>query len=177
VFVPLAVWHLPGQWTIRASFGPCAAALITHYRRTGSLRRFRIVGPIPRTIAAACLGIALTVVAYVVIPAVCTANPSKLNWSILISPGVYNIRRCWADLISEEFGWRGYALPLLEKRFGRSPAARFSAYCGRGWHLPLFPNRSWTSSAFWIYVLIVTGLSIIIGFSANLAGSQWRRQS
>ena len=105
-----------------------------------------------------------------VIPAVCTANPSKLNWSILISPGVYNYSTFLGGPLGEEFGWRGYALPLLEKRFGPVAGCAVLGVLWAGWHLPLFLSRGWTTSPFWIYVLIVTGLSIIIGFSSNLAG-------
>lgn len=169
VFVPMAVFHLPGQWTILASFGPCAAALITHYLRTGNLRAFRLIGSIRRSVMAACLGIALTVLAYVIIPAVSAANPSKLNWSILISPAVYNYSTILGGPLGEEFGWRGYALPLLEKRFGPLTGCVVLGVLWAGWHLPLFLGRGWYTSPFWIYVLIVTGLSIIMGFTSNLA--------
>ena len=170
VFVPMVVFRLAPQWSILASFGPCAAALVTDYLRTGSWRAFRVVGSIPRSVAAASVGIALTVVAYVVIPGVSTANPSALNWSILVSPGVYNYSTLLGGPLGEEFGWRGYALPLLEKRFGPLAGCVILGVVWAGWHLPLFLSRGWTSAPLWIYVLIVTGLSLIMGFSANLAG-------
>lgn len=39
-----------------------------------------------------------------------------------------------------------------------------------GWHLPLFLIPGWSSSPIWTYVVIVTGLSVILTFSVNLAG-------
>lgn len=90
VFVPMIAFHAPVQFTILASFGPCAAAIITHYLRTKNWRAFRLIGSLRRSAAAACAGVVLTVLAYVVLPALVTANPSKLHWSILISPTVYN---------------------------------------------------------------------------------------
>jgi hypothetical protein len=38
-----------------------------------------------------------------------------------------------------------------------------------GWHLPLFLYRGWTSSPRWIYVLFLTGQSVILTFDTNLA--------
>jgi membrane protease YdiL (CAAX protease family) len=37
------------------------------------------------------------------------------------------------------------------------------------WHLPLFLISNWISSPFWIYLLILVGLSMIMTYGANLA--------
>lgn len=39
-----------------------------------------------------------------------------------------------------------------------------------GWHLPLFWYPGWTSSPPWIYVLFLTGQSLLLTYGANLAG-------
>ena len=39
-----------------------------------------------------------------------------------------------------------------------------------GWHLPLFWYPGWISSPLWIYVLFLTGQSLILTYGANLAG-------
>lgn len=39
-----------------------------------------------------------------------------------------------------------------------------------GWHLPLFLYPGWTSSPLWVYVLFLTGQSLILTYGANLAG-------
>jgi membrane protease YdiL (CAAX protease family) len=38
-----------------------------------------------------------------------------------------------------------------------------------GWHLPLFLYPGWTSSPLWVYVLFLTGQSLILTYGANLA--------
>ena len=38
-----------------------------------------------------------------------------------------------------------------------------------GWHLPLFIRPGWESSQLWIYLLIMTGLSVIMTYAANLS--------
>ena len=38
-----------------------------------------------------------------------------------------------------------------------------------GWHLPLLLYQGWTSSPLWIYVLFLTGQSVIMTYGTNLA--------
>jgi hypothetical protein len=38
-----------------------------------------------------------------------------------------------------------------------------------GWHLPLFLYPGWTSSPLWVYVLFMTGQSVISTYGTNLA--------
>jgi membrane protease YdiL (CAAX protease family) len=169
VFVPMVIFHARIEYSVFGTFGPCIAALTTHYLQTGNFRAFRILGSIRRSIAGACLGIALIILGYVVLPAVATASPSKLNWAILISPTVYTYSTLLGGPLGEEFGWRGYALPRLEARFGPLLGCVVLGVLWAGWHLPLFLIRGWTTSPFWIYVLIVVGLSFIMGCAANVA--------
>lgn len=170
VFVPMAIFRAPIQLSVLGTFGPCIAALTTHYLQTGNFRAFRMIGPVRRSLAGACLGIALIVVGYVILPAVTTASPSKLNWAILISPTVYNYSTLVGGPLGEEFGWRGYALPRLEARFGPVLACVVLGVLWACWHLPLFLIPGWTTSAFWVYLLIVVGLSFIMACGANVAG-------
>ena len=90
VFVPMVIFRAPPQWIIAAAFGPTVAALITHRVTTGNWRAFRVFTTWRRTVGATATGIALMVLAYVVLPGVLTADPRRLRWSILTSLAVYN---------------------------------------------------------------------------------------
>jgi membrane protease YdiL (CAAX protease family) len=169
VFMPMVIFRARIEFSVLGTFGPCLAALATHYLQTGNFRAFRMLGSIRRSVAGACLGIALIVLGYVMLPAVATVSPSKLNWVILISPTVYNYSTVLGGPLGEEFGWRGYALPLLEDCFGPLPGCAILGVLWAGWHVPLFLIHGWTTSPFWTYVLIVVGLSFIIGCAANVA--------
>ena len=79
VFVPLVLLRAPLWWIGVATFGPTVAALITHRVTTGSWRAFRVVTTWRRTVVATVTGIALMVLAYVVLPAVLTADPRRLH--------------------------------------------------------------------------------------------------
>ena len=170
VFVPIVVLRAPLPWIIVASFGPTIAALITQRATTGSYRAFRIAVTWPRTVGATAAGVALMILAYVVLPAVMTADPRKLNWSILTSVAVYNYSTLLGGPLGEEPGWRGYALPRLEHALGPVRASLVLGLFWTGWHLPLFLYPGWTSSPLWIYVLFLTGQSLILTYGANLAG-------
>jgi uncharacterized protein len=169
VFVPMVVFRAPLEWSILATLGPAAAALLTHRVTTGSYRAFRIYGAWPRTLGATAIGVALIVFAYVVLPGVTTADPRELNWNILASLTVYHYSTVLAGPLGEEPGWRGYALPRLEASVGPVRASLVLGCVWATWHLPLFWYPGWTSAPLWIYVLILIGWSTIMTFVTNLA--------
>ena len=170
VFIPTVIFHAPPQWISVATFGPTVAALITHRITTGSYRAFRIYTTWPRTIVALVVGVALMIVAYVVLPGIMTADPRKLHWSILISTAVYNYSTLLGGPLGEEPGWRGYALPRLENTFGPVGGSLLLGLLWAGWHLPLFFYSGWTTAPIWIYVIFLQGQSFILTYGANLAG-------
>jgi uncharacterized protein len=169
VFLPMILFHAPIQLTALASFGPTVAALGVHRLVTGNYRAFRIYTTWPRIVGASALGVTLVVFAYVVLPGVTTADPHKLNWSILTSVAVYNNSTLLGAPLGEEPGWRGYALPRLEERFGPVGATLLLALLWATWHLPLFLIPGWTTSPVWTFVLILVGVSVIMTTAVNLA--------
>ena len=61
----------------------------------------------------------------------------------------------------EEFGWRGFALPLLQRRFSPFVASLVLGTVWAVWHLPAFfmsgtPQSSWSFGAFFVGVLAIT---------------------
>jgi membrane protease YdiL (CAAX protease family) len=169
VFLPMIFFHRPPEFIIIATFAPTVAALVTHRLATGNYRAFRIRSTWPRTLSASATGFGLIVVAYVILPALTTANPGMLHWGVLTSLGVYHYSTLLGGPLGEEPGWRGYALPRLEARFGPVRASLLLAFLWTGWHIPLFFYPGWTSVPAWVYLLILTGTSFILTYSANLS--------
>jgi membrane protease YdiL (CAAX protease family) len=168
VTVPMVAFEGPIELTVLASFSPTVAALVTHRVATGSYRAFRIFTGWRHVRVGAVLGAVLVVLAFVVLPAA-TANPRTIKWSILVSLGVYSSSTLLGGPLGEEPGWRGYALPQMEARFGPGFATLLLAVLWAGWHAPLFLYPGWTSAPPWAYVLIVFGLSVILTLGTNLA--------
>jgi membrane protease YdiL (CAAX protease family) len=170
VFIPLVIWQAQPEWIVVGSFSPTVAALVAHRMATGSFRAVRFVTSWPRTLGGTAVAIILVIVSYVVLPAVMTADPRRLRWSVLASLAVYNYSTLLGGPLGEEPGWRGYALPRLERVLSPVRASLVLALLWVGWHIPLFFYPGWTSSPLWVYVVFLTGQSIILTFATNLAG-------
>jgi membrane protease YdiL (CAAX protease family) len=157
--------------TVAGSFAPSLGALIT-------LRITQHRWPTPTTwtlkaaLVSAIVSPLLIVTTFVVIPAlVLTAGPwSALRWSSLLSPSVFSISTLLGGPLGEEPGWRGFALPRLQVRLGPFRASLLLGVLWATWHVPLFLTKSWSSSNFPTYTLIVTGLSFAMTFLFNLSG-------
>jgi uncharacterized protein len=72
----------------------------------------------------------------------------------------------------EEFGWRGVALPLLQRRYVPLVASLILGFIWATWHIPAFllsgtPQSSWSFPAYFIAVI---ALSVIITPMFNAAG-------
>ena len=75
--------------------------------------------------------------------------------------------------LSEELGWRGYALDELLKRRSALGASLITAPIWWAWHLPLFwiagtsQSEFWmTGSLFWVFLIQTLPLSILLTWSA-----------
>ena len=73
--------------------------------------------------------------------------------------------------IGEEFGWRGYALPQLQKKYGGWMSALTVGVIGGVWHLPAFfidgiPQRTMPIGLFLVTDLLFT---FIIAFLQNIS--------
>jgi uncharacterized protein len=71
----------------------------------------------------------------------------------------------WAQA-GEEIGWRGYALPLMSRKFGLAMSSMLLGVIWATWHLPLFyiAAADTFNQSFPLYLLQVTGLSVIMAW-------------
>jgi membrane protease YdiL (CAAX protease family) len=71
--------------------------------------------------------------------------------------------------LSEELGWRGYALAHVPNKWGAIRSALVIGIIWWAWHLPLFTapgsahnQRGWFTLMFWLFLLDVLSLSILL---------------
>src|SRR5438045_3196890 len=83
VYVPMVIVHAPPQWVILATLGPTIAAVVVNRIETGTYRAVTIFTSLPGILSATSMGVTLMLLAYVVLPAVATADPRKLHWTVL----------------------------------------------------------------------------------------------
>lgn len=74
----------------------------------------------------------------------------------------------------EEFGWRGYALPLLENRYGIWSANIILGGIWALWHIPTWFITGTTQSHmnFGGFVLLMTGYSFIFSWIRKISGNR-----
>jgi membrane protease YdiL (CAAX protease family) len=74
--------------------------------------------------------------------------------------------------LDEELGWRGYALPRLQQRYGALTASLILGVIWAGWHLPnwFLPDSNQAAISFPIFVAGAVALSIILAWLYNSTG-------
>jgi len=74
----------------------------------------------------------------------------------------------------EEPGWRGLALPVLQRRIGALQASLVIGVVWALWHVPLFlmPGSSQAGTPFALYAAVVVGISVITTWLYNAAGGR-----
>ena len=179
--VLLAALRLPGQLDdafapaiiIAASCGPTLAALITRWLGHRDLKICPVWTGWRPLLAGLAVGLVGFFVATVVAPAAAIVHsaPSALHWSVLLHWGTYDVNYSTflGGPVGEEPGWRGFALPRLQSRYGPFKASVILAPLWAAWHLPLFFVPGWTTASPWQFVLILLGVSFLLTSAANWA--------
>ncbi len=129
---------------VAGGFGPAAAAFLVLRATGGSLRlwaRSIVHWKVPARYWIYALG--LPALLYGVVNLLLVAFGEQVEWSLLgdrIGPyaGTFVVTMFLLGG-QEEPGWRGYALPRLQTRFGPVTATVILGLVWGGWHLPLGP--------------------------------------
>ena len=74
--------------------------------------------------------------------------------------------------LSEELGWRGIALPEMERRWGLLRASLALGLIWGAWHVPGFSipgtdqyNMGWFTPSFWLFLADILSMALIISLS------------
>ena len=158
---------------IAGAFGPTVAGLITRWLAARDLKICGLWTGWSSLAAGLAFGLTAFIVTTLVAPSASVAKSPvcALHWSSLLHWSTYgfNYSTLLGGPVPEEPGWRGFALPRLQERYGPVRATLILAPLWAGWHLPLFQMPDWSSATPWQYLLIVTGIAFLFTASANIS--------
>jgi uncharacterized protein len=162
---------LEGVFAISA-FAPTVGALITNWLAQRNLRICHLWTGWRSLSLGLAFGLPAFLVATLVLPtaAVVNAPLHAWHWSSLLHWSTYGINFSFffGGPVNEEPGWRGFALPRLQERYGAVWATLILAPLWAGWHLPLFWMQGWTTATPWEFLLILVGISFLFTAAANI---------
>lgn len=158
---------------IAGAFGPTVAALTTRWLTHRDLKICPLWTGWRSLLIGLGAGLAVFFFTTVFAPslAVVKAPLSALHWSALAHWITYaiNYSTLLGGPVNEEPGWRGFALPRLQQRYGAVWATLILAPLWAGWHLPLFHIEGWSSASPFQFLLILFGIGFLLTAAANLA--------
>ncbi len=150
--------------------GPCVAAVLIIARREGrhgvkqllaAALRWRFA-PLWYAVAG---GSVLVVYLVAIGIAVLTGNPMEEPLFAWPRQGLLLlvVQQLWVA-VGEEYGWRGFALPRLQQRFGSLLGSVILGVIWAAWHLPLFfmPGSGQAGVNFSIYTLTIMGHTLLL---------------
>jgi membrane protease YdiL (CAAX protease family) len=158
---------------LAGAFGPTVAAFITRWLAARDLKICRLWAGWHSLATGLSFGLTAFFLTTLLAPsaAVAKAPAYALHWSSLLHWSTYgfNYSTFLGGPVPEEPGWRGFALPRLQERYGPVRATLILAPLWAGWHLPLFQMEGWSSATPWQFLLIVTGIAFLFTAAANMS--------
>jgi membrane protease YdiL (CAAX protease family) len=174
----LLSWEIPGAETF-GLFGSSLAALtvtgltegragikrwvsfMTRLRMGWLWALIAIIGPVALSLTAVLAGLA-------------TGNAAAIGKGVpLAMAPLYLASQILLMLLTEEPGWRGFALPRLQERYGLLGGSLILGLLWGCWHLPLFliPGRPQTAMPFIGLVISSTAATVLMAWVQRNAGS------
>jgi membrane protease YdiL (CAAX protease family) len=162
-------------FTCIATLGPTLGCLIVHHRETGNWRAFHLLPSTGKRWIWVVFGpLLILLCGFVIFPAlISTGSPANWHWnpSVLTSLWFpmfnYNL---FGGPLFEEPGWRGFLQPRLETLMPPWLAALCVGVMWSAWHIPLF-FLDWTSASPLTFLLIETGVAVLIAFAFHASGN------
>jgi membrane protease YdiL (CAAX protease family) len=152
------------------TFGPTLAALATHWIFTRNWRAVRIWTTLPSFLLGAASGVSIVLAAPFLAAFFMTKSGfDRWQWLELVQILTLLGPNLLGGPLGEEAGWRGYALPRLQRRFSPLAAALILGFLWANWHLPLMLAHVYNVS-WWQFVLLTMAVSVFLSFGFNKSG-------
>lgn len=152
------------------TFGPTLAALITQRIFAHNWRAARIWTTLPRVLlGTASGGAAVLLAAFSAAFFMTKSGFDRWQWSALLQILALYGPNLFGGPLGEEAGWRGFALPRLQRRFHPLTASLILGFLWANWHLPLLLTHVYNISWAQFVATIMAG-AFFLSFAFNLSG-------
>ena len=152
------------------TFGPTLAAFATHWIFARNWRAVRLWTTLPGFLLGVASGVS-AVLAAVFLTAVFITKSGfdRWQWPVLVQMLTLFGPNLLGGPLGEESGWRGYALPRLQHRFGPFASSLILGLLWANWHLPLMLAHVYNVS-WWQFVPLTMAASVFLSFGFNESG-------
>lgn len=99
-------------------------------------------------------------------------RPVSCLWTCASGRGEFGLVLLLGGPLGEEFGWRGYALPVLQERYSWRVASLVLGMVWGAWHLPLFYRADTAQSHIpvGLFMASTVALSVLFAWLFNHTG-------
>jgi len=171
LWLPVVTGKHPSQYLFFAgTFGPTLAALATHRIFTGNWKAVRLWTGVLKLLLGTAWGVSsILLAAFSAALFMTKSGFDRWQWAALVQILTLFGRNLLGGPLGEEAGWRGYALPRLQRRFNPMISSLILGFLWANWHLPLFfahlYNVSWLQ-----FVALTMAASFLLTYAFNKSG-------
>jgi membrane protease YdiL (CAAX protease family) len=163
----LTGWHHSlTVWEV-GTFGPTIAASITHRIFAGNWRAFRFWTSFPGFLLGSVSGASVVLLAAFIAAFLMTKSGfDRWQWSSLVQIVTLFGPNLLGGPLGEESGWRGYALPRLQRRFNPVVSSLILGFLWANWHLPLIVTHVYNVT-WWQFMAATMAVACFLTFGFN----------
>jgi membrane protease YdiL (CAAX protease family) len=142
-------------------FGPCVAAIILERRAGGGAAVKQLMATVLHWRAPFRWYVAAVIPAVLLTLGLALLSFAGRRGPVAYVPGASALIVGLVISITEEIGWRGFALPRLQQRWGSVVASAVLAVAWCVWHIPMFIGQGIPLSLLPVMLLFFTGGSLL----------------